>query len=179
VVSYHVIWHKRQGARSCYNVLDRQTDTSLRAFTLAEVHKTIRDMLSNERVRNLPMPNQREDHPATMVYLAVRQVPRRLLGPPKLHERGRSSAVGSSATSASAGRRVTRRLSARSTKMARTTSRLPRRSLPHNYPRRTLSYRVHHLDASSASHRLVGYSVAPVVKRTIVQRKNSPVTNNR
>jgi len=43
---FHVLWadKRKGGARSCYRVLDRSTSRCLRAFNLAEVRETIRDM---------------------------------------------------------------------------------------------------------------------------------------
>lgn len=41
---FHAKWSVKQGARSCYNVHDRETDKCLRAFNLDEVRETIRDM---------------------------------------------------------------------------------------------------------------------------------------
>lgn len=38
-----------QRTGSCYRVLDRRTDTNLRARTLKEVRETIRDMIANDR----------------------------------------------------------------------------------------------------------------------------------
>ena len=46
---FHAKWHVRQGARSCYTVLDRETGRTLRAFTVAELSETVRDMLTSRR----------------------------------------------------------------------------------------------------------------------------------
>lgn len=43
---FHALWSKRQGARSCWRVRDREANISLRAFSLVEVRETIRDMLN-------------------------------------------------------------------------------------------------------------------------------------
>lgn len=87
---FHVAWSKNQGARSCYRVQDRKTDTSLRAFTLEEVHATIRDMLANDRYQKptptrVRIPNEGEkiEHrsPAnTEVFLTIREVKARAMG---------------------------------------------------------------------------------------------------
>jgi hypothetical protein len=47
---FHIKWQARQGARSCYRVLDRKIATGLRAFTLEEVRTTIRNMRANDRL---------------------------------------------------------------------------------------------------------------------------------
>ena len=45
---FHAKWYKRQGARSCYSVHDRQTGKVLRAFRVDELRETIHDMLRSQ-----------------------------------------------------------------------------------------------------------------------------------
>jgi hypothetical protein len=47
---FHAFWDRRLGTRSRWTVVDRKTQRHLRAFKLAEVRETIRNMIADHVV---------------------------------------------------------------------------------------------------------------------------------